>query len=113
ARRSVGGSPAHACAGEPPTLRSVAMSLDLQLDYLPRLPRDKNLGIGCVGAGFIMRDCHLIAYRQAGFNPVAITSRNVEHARAVAEQHRIPRCHATLADLLKDPAVAVLDIAVP
>jgi len=26
-------------------------------------------------AGFIMRDCHLPAYRQAGFNPVAIASR--------------------------------------
>ena len=89
------------------------MALDLQLNYLPRLPRNKSLGIGCVGAGFIMRDCHLVAYRQAGFNPVAITSRNGERARAVAGQHGIPRCHATLADLLNDPAVAVLDIAVP
>ena len=89
------------------------MPVDLQLNYLPRLPRRKDLGIGCVGAGFIMRDCHLVAYRQAGFNPVAITSRNVEHARAVAAQHGIPRCHGTLAELLNDPAVAVLDIAVP
>src|SRR5262245_38975300 len=89
------------------------MPPDVQLNYLPRLPRNKAPGIGCVGAGFIMRDCHLVAYRQAGFNPVAITSRRIEHARAVAQQHNIPRCHATLADLLNDPAVAVLDIAVP
>ena len=89
------------------------MAPDIQLNYLPRLPRDKTPGIGCVGAGFIMRDCHLVAYRQAGFNPVAITSRDVEHARAVALQHGIPRCHETLADLLRDPAVSVLDIAVP
>jgi predicted dehydrogenase len=87
--------------------------MDLSLDYLPRLPRRKDIGIGCVGAGFIMRDCHLVAYRQAGFNPVAITSRTPEHARAVADQHGIPRVHDTLDGLLADPAVEVLDVAVP
>lgn len=90
-----------------------ASSLDLNLNYLPRLPRRKDFRIGCVGAGFIMRDCHLVAYRQAGFNPVAIASRNVEIARAVAQQHSIPRCHATIGDLLKDDSIEVLDVAVP
>ena len=51
--------------------------IDLDLDYLPKLPRDKNVSIGCIGAGFIMADCHLVAYRKAGFNPVAIASRTV------------------------------------
>src|SRR5690242_9129880 len=88
-------------------------SLDLSLDYLPRLPRRKDFGIGCVRAGFIMRDCHLVAYRQAGFNPVAICSRNPEHARAVAGQHGLARSYASLTGLLNDPAVEVLDIAVP
>jgi predicted dehydrogenase len=87
--------------------------LDLSLDYLPRLPRRKDWRIGCVGAGFIMRDCHLVAYRQAGFNPVAVASRNPDHARAVAELHGIARCHATVADLLADADVEVLDVAVP
>jgi predicted dehydrogenase len=89
------------------------MSFDFHLDYLPRLPRRKDLGIGCVGAGFIMRDCHLLAYRQAGYNPVAITSRQVDRARAVAQQYAIPRVHATVDELLSDPGVAVLDVAVP
>src|SRR5262249_9130038 len=93
--------------------RLMSSTLDLSLDYLPRLPRRKDFRIGCVGAGFIMRDCHLLAYRQAGFNPVAIASRNPEHARAVADQYNLPRCHATVADLPADPAVEVLDIAVP
>jgi predicted dehydrogenase len=87
--------------------------MDAPLNYLPRLPRRKDFRIGCAGAGFIMRDCHLVAYRQAGFNPVAIASRNPAHARAVAEQHALPRCHATYAELLADPEVEVLDIAVP
>ena len=49
-------------------------------DVLPQLPRRKDFRIGCVGAGFIMRDCHLVAYRQAGFNPVAIASRQKQNA---------------------------------
>jgi predicted dehydrogenase len=87
--------------------------MDLTLNYLPRLPRRKDFRIGCVGAGFIMRDCHLVAYRQAGFNPVAIASRDPAHARAVAELHHIPKCYATIDELLDDPTVEVVDIAVP
>jgi predicted dehydrogenase len=83
------------------------------LDYLPRLPRRKDWRIGCAGAGFIMRDCHLVAYRQAGFNPVAIASRHAERAREAAERHGIACIHATFADLLADPEIEVLDIAVP
>src|SRR5436190_5872641 len=87
--------------------------MDQPLEHLPRLPRRKDFGIGCLGAGFIMRDCHLVAYRQAGFNPVAIASRNPDTARAAAERHGIPRVHAGIDDLLADSAVEVLDIAVP
>jgi predicted dehydrogenase len=87
--------------------------MEPSLDYLPRLPRRKDFRIGCVGAGFIMRDCHLVAYRQAGFNPVAIASRNPAHARAVATQHGIGRCYDTWQELLADPEIEVLDVAVP
>src|SRR5205823_1419133 len=86
---------------------------ELALDYLPRLPKRKDVRIGCVGSGFIMRDCHLVAYRQAGFNPVALAARDPQRAHAVAALHGIPRCHASIADLLADESVEVLDIAVP
>lgn len=89
------------------------MSLDLSLDYRARLPRRKDWRIGCIGAGFIMRDCHLVAYREAGFNPVAITSRHPERARETAEARGVARCYATQDELLRDPSIEVLDIAVP
>src|SRR4051794_4563639 len=87
--------------------------IDLSLDYLPRLPRRKDVRIGCLGAGFIMRDCHLVAYRQAGSNPVAIASRDPQRARAVAELHGLPRWYPDYDSLLADPEIEVLDIAVP
>jgi predicted dehydrogenase len=85
----------------------------LQLDYLPRLPTRRDWRIGCIGAGFIMRDCHLVAYRNAGFNPIAISSRKVETASEVAKQRGILKVHASIDDLLNDPTIEVLDIAVP
>src|SRR5271166_2325701 len=82
-------------------------------DYLPRLPQRTDFRIGCVGAGFIMRDCHLVAYRRAGFNPVAIASRTPTNARAVAARHGLARCHDSWQELLADPEIEVLDVAVP
>lgn len=83
------------------------------LEYLPRLPRDRSPGIGCIGAGFIMADCHLVAYRQAGFRPVAIAAREMTRATEVAARHQIPRAYSDYKQLLADPAVTVVDIAVP
>jgi predicted dehydrogenase len=77
------------------------------------MPQRKDWGIGCTGAGFIMRDCHLVAYRNAGFNPVAIASRNPSIARGVAVRHAIPTVHETLDGLLSDPQIEILDVAVP
>jgi predicted dehydrogenase len=85
----------------------------VSLDYRPRLPKRLDWRIGCLGAGFIMRDCHLVAYRLAGFNPVAIASRNPATAEEVAQRHQVPKVHATIDELLDDPSIEVLDIAVP
>lgn len=83
------------------------------LEYLPLLPRDKSVGIGCIGAGFIMADCQLVAYRQAGFNPVAITARRRDHAEAVASRHSIPHVFTDYRQMLANSDVQVVDIAVP
>ncbi len=84
-----------------------------QLSYLPKLPHDKSPRIGCIGAGFIMADCHLVAYRQAGFNTVAICSGSWSRADEVAKRHEISKVHADYRELLSDKSVEVIDIAVP
>lgn len=86
---------------------------ELVLDYRPTMPKRLDWRIGCIGAGFIMRDCHLVAYRQAGFNPIAIASRTPERAREVASAHGIGTVHATISDLLADDRIEILDVAVP
>ncbi|MSR66713.1 MAG: Gfo/Idh/MocA family oxidoreductase [Pedosphaera sp.] len=69
--------------------------------------------IGLLGSGFIVSDCHLVAYRKAGFNPVAIASRSRVNAEKTAARHAIGKVHDTYEQLLDDPSIEVLDIAVP
>lgn len=76
-------------------------------------PHSRDVRIGVIGGGFIVNECHLVAYRRAGFNPIAIASRTRERAAAVAARHGIPKVHATIEALLDDPDIEVLDLAVP
>ncbi len=89
------------------------MNLDLNLNHTPPKALRSDFGIGAVGAGFIMRDVQLKAYADAGFNVVGITSRTPEIAREVADLHAIPKLYETVPEMLRDPDVQILDIAVP
>ena len=84
-----------------------------RLNYRPTLPRNKHVGIGCIGSGFIMADCQLVAYRSVGFNPIAITSRKLANAEQVAKRHDLPTVYRHYQRLLVDPEIEVIDIAVP
>ena len=92
---------------------ALTMNIDLNLEHLPLLPRKRDFRIGVIGAGFIMRDVRLVAYKNAGFNVVAIASRDPANARATAELRAIPKVHNTWQELLADDGIEVLDIAVP
>jgi predicted dehydrogenase len=85
----------------------------MDLNIYPPLPRRKDFRIGILGSGFIVNECHLAAYRKAGFNPVAIASRRRENAEFVAQRHDIPKVYDTTEQLLDDSNIEVLDIAVP
>lgn len=85
----------------------------MDLNIHPPLPVRRDFRIGILGSGFIVNDCHLVAYRKAGFNPVAIASRTQAIAEKVAARHGIAKVHDTPDALLDDPSIEVLDIAVP
>ena len=79
--------------------------------HLPLWPAHRDVGIGVVGAGFIVRDCHLVAYAEAGFPVVGITSRTHDRAREVADARGIPRVFPSLEAMLEEPAGAEPDIS--
>ncbi len=83
------------------------------LHHRPEPPTNPGAGIGVVGAGFIVRDCHLVAYAEAGYRVVGITSRTLATAEEVAALRGVPRVHPSLETMLDDPAVEVVDVAVP
>lgn len=85
----------------------------VELNYRPRLPQNKQMGIGIVGAGEIVEAAHLPAYALAGFRVVGIFDVDAAKAQRLAARFSIGRTYATLDELLADDDVEVVDIAVP
>jgi predicted dehydrogenase len=85
----------------------------MELDIYSPLPERRDWRIGVVGSGFIVDECHLVAYRKAGLKPIAIASRSLERSHAVAVKHHIPKVYANADDLFEDASIEVLDLAVP
>ena len=69
--------------------------------------------IGICGAGGIVDGAHLPAYKKAGLEVVAIFDTDNAKAQDVAKRHGIPTVYKTLAELLSDANVEIVDIAVP
>jgi predicted dehydrogenase len=89
------------------------MNAPFVMDYRPRLGKKTDYGIGLIGTGGIVQYAHIPAYRKAGFNIAACYDLNADTARKVAQEHGIPKVYGTLDALLSDPAVEIVDIAVP
>lgn len=84
-----------------------------EVDYKPHLPQKTDYGIAFCGTGGIVQYAHIPAYKKAGFKLVGCYDLNADTARKVAADHGLPRAYATLDELLADPAVEIVDIAVP
>jgi len=77
---------------------------------LPAAPKP----ITIVGAGGIVRDAHLPAYRIAGFPVHGICDLDSGRAHALAEQFGIDRVYANAAEAFRcSPAGTVFDLAIP
>jgi len=70
-------------------------------------------GIGIVGAGNIVKNVHLPAYRAGGFRVEAIHDADTAKAQALAQAFGIPRVARSLDELLGLPEVKVVDVAIP
>ena len=76
------------------------------------LPERTDYGIGVIGCGGIVNYAHLPAYRRAGFHVVACYDHDPHAAQRTAQEHGIPRVHSSVAEILNDPRIDIVDIAV-
>lgn len=84
-----------------------------EMDYAPLMPT-KPRPIAIVGAGGIVHDAHLPAYRKAGWEVTGICDVALDKAAALAAQFNIPAVFDDLdAMVAATPEGAVYDIAVP
>lgn len=79
-------------------------------DYRPHVPANPAT-VGLIGAGAIARSAHLPAYAAWGVPVAAVASRRVDSARALASDFAIPTVYDTVAELLADQSIPVVDIA--
>lgn len=80
--------------------------------YKPLLP-ETSLPIIIIGAGGIVRDAHLPAYKKAGFSVIGITNRTREKAEKLAAQFNIPAVYDSVADAVSNaPPDTVYDITI-
>ncbi len=96
-------------AASPFFLRSMMFLPKPHPDFRP-LPK---LRVGVVGTGFIVRECHLVAYQRAGIEVCGIVGRDLAKARHLASQFDIPFVANSVEELLAKAKPDILDIAVP
>lgn len=84
-----------------------------ELATRPVLPQRQDYRIGIIGAGFIVEHCHLVAYQKAGFSVDGITSQQADNSQRLAERFAIGRCFADWRQMVCDPQIEIIDIAVP
>lgn len=84
----------------------------MNINYKPVLPLNP-FPIIIIGAGGIVNDAHLPAYKKAGFKVHGITNRTRSKAEALAAKFGIPHVYDSVSDAVsKAPADAVYDITI-
>lgn len=84
----------------------------MNIEYKAILPKTQ-LPIVIIGAGGIVKDAHLPAYKKAGFEVYGIVNRTRAKAIALAEEFNIPHVFDTVADAVAQaPENAVYDITI-
>lgn len=84
----------------------------MTIHYKPVLP-ETSLPIIIIGAGGIVGDAHLPAYRKAGFSVAGITNRTRVRAEKLAAEWGIPQVYDTVRDAVAGaPPDAVYDITI-
>jgi predicted dehydrogenase len=83
------------------------------LEWSPPMPQH-SIPIIIIGAGGVVRDAHLPAYKLAGFRVEGIVDKEVDKAQALADAYDIPRVYASVDEAVREaPKNCVYDVALP
>jgi predicted dehydrogenase len=86
--------------------------MSIEIKYKPELPLTKH-PIIIIGAGGIVADAHLPAYKLAGFEVYGIVNRTEERARKLADAFGIPHVFKSLHEAVAQaPAHTVYDLTI-
>ncbi len=77
-----------------------------------RLPPKIDYGIAFIGCGGIVNYGHIPAYKAHGFNMIGAYDINQEVAVKTVRDHNLQKVYETLDEVLLDPTVQIVDIAV-
>jgi predicted dehydrogenase len=77
-----------------------------------KLPPKIDYGIAFIGCGGIVNYGHIPAYRASGFNMIGGYDVNYEAAEKTVQTHGLSRVYESLDELLLDPNIEIVDIAV-
>lgn len=84
----------------------------MPIPYHPPLP-ETPMPIIIIGAGGIVGDAHLPAYRKAGFRVAGITNRTRARAEKLAQEYGIPHVYDSVEDAVRHaPENAVYDLTI-
>jgi len=77
-----------------------------------QLPPRTDYGIAFIGCGGIVNYGHIPAYKASGFNMLGGYDINREAAEKTVQTHGLEKVYGSLDELVGDPAVEIVDIAV-
>ena len=87
----------------PPVIRSA---------FERKLPPKIDYGIAFIGCGGIVNYGHIPAYKASGFHMIGGYDVNSEAAERTVREHGLNKVYGSLEDVLLDPLVQIVDIAV-
>ena len=84
----------------------------MNIEYKPLLPL-KPFPVIIIGAGGIVNDAHLPAYKKAGFDVIGITNRTKQKAETLAAKFAIPNVYSSVSEAVTNaPVDTVYDITI-
>ena len=83
-----------------------------EIDDRPAGPGSPDLGIALIGCGGIVNYAHLPAYKRYNLSVRGCFDLNPETAQHTATEHELARVYLSIDQLLADPEVQIVDIAI-